>query len=147
VDDNPVIIYPDGRKVHGEVTRSVENRPLPIADPDLTYIRIDHQSRLRFGEVEIVIKCPFVLTVDDAVYHLDPEERIDLGPLLALYPDSLAAAYVSKGAALHLDFDSGATVVVPQHAQYEAWEAYDDHGWLLLCTPGTDGDIAEWARP
>jgi hypothetical protein len=144
VVDKPVITYPDGRKVYGEVTRADDKRVLPIEDTELTYIRIDHQARLRFGEVEIVVKCPFVLTVDGAVHHLDPEVRIDLGPLLALYPDSLAAAYVSERAALHLDFDSGAAVVVSPDPQYEAWEVHDDHGWLLVCPPGTAGDVAEW---
>jgi Family of unknown function (DUF6188) len=119
-------------------------RALAIEQADLTYIRIDHQARLQFGEVEVVIECPFVLAVDGAIHRLDPEARIDLGPLLALYPTSLAAAYVSDRATLHLDFDSGATIAIPQDAQYEAWQIRDDRGWLLVCLPGTSGDMAEW---
>lgn len=119
-------------------------RALAIEHAELTYIRIDHQARLQFGEVEVVIECPFVLTVDGAIHRLDPEARSDLGPLLALYPTSLSTAYVSERATLHLDFDSGATIVVPQDAQYEAWQICDDRGWLLVCLPGTSGDMAEW---
>lgn len=146
VTGKPTITCSDGRKVTGEVVRLAQNRVLPIEQTDLTYIRIDHQARLRFGSVEIVIECPFVLTVDDAAHRLDPNTRIDLGPLLALYPASLSAAYVSEGAALHLDLDSGATIVVPPDAQYEAWQVHGD-GWLLVCVPGTSGDIAEWTHP
>src|SRR4051812_19105801 len=146
VTDRPVIIHSDGRKFYGDVVRSAGNRALTIEETDLTYIRIDHQARLQFGQVEIVIECPFVLTVADTVHRLDPEARIELGPLLALYPASLSAAYVSEQAALHLDFDGGATVVVPQNAQYEAWQVHDDKGWLLACQPGSSGEMAEWAR-
>lgn len=41
----------------------VEKRTLAIEQSDLTYILIDHQVRLQFGKVEIVIEGPFVLTV------------------------------------------------------------------------------------
>ena len=92
----------------------------------------------------MVIECPFVLTVDGDIHRLDPEARIDLGPLLALYPTSLVTAYVSEEATLHLEFDGGATIVVPQDAQYEAWQIHDDRGWLLVCLPGASGDMAEW---
>lgn len=146
VTDRPVIIQSDGRKVYGELVRSAGNRALTIEETDLTCIRIDHQVRLQFGKVEFVIGYLFVLTGGGGVHRLDPEVRIDLVPLLALYPASLSAAYVSERAALHLDFDSGATVVVPQDAQYEAWQVHYDRGLLLVCLPGTSGDMAEWAR-
>ena len=66
--------------------------------------------------------------------------------MLALYPASLSAAYVSEQAGLHLTFDSGATIVVPQSNVYEAWQVNDDKGWLLVCTPGTSGDLADWTN-
>ena len=86
VTDKPVIIHSDGRKFSGEVTRLSQRRVLAIEQADLDYIRIDYQARLQFGEIEIVIECPFVLTVDNVVRRLDPEDRNALGPFLALYP-------------------------------------------------------------
>jgi Family of unknown function (DUF6188) len=145
--DKPVITDSDGRKLYGEVVRPTHKRVLAIEQTDLAYIRIDHQTRLQFGDVEVAIGCPFNLTVDDVVYQLDPEARIDLGPLVALYPAVLSAAYVSGRADLHLEFDGGATIVVPQNADYEAWEVHDDQGWLLVCLPGSSGEMAEWTRP
>jgi hypothetical protein len=127
--------------------RLAQARVLPIEHVDLSYIRVDFRVGLQFGRVGIVIGCPFVLTVDDVVHRLDPEEGIGLGPLLALYPASLSAAYVTDEAALHVEFDGGATIVVPPDAQYEAWEVHDDRGWLLVCVPGTSGEMAEWASP
>jgi hypothetical protein len=144
--DKPVSMGSDGRKRYGDVVRLTDKRVLAIEDTDLTYIRIDHQVRLQFGEIEVVIECPFTLAVDDVVYQLDPEARTDLGPLVALYPAALSAAYVSERAALHLGFDSGATIVVPQNTLYEAWQVHDDQGWLLVCMPGTSGEMAEWTR-
>ena len=111
------------------LVRSAQNRVLAIDHKDLDYIQIDFQARLQFGDVEVIIECPFVLTVDNVARRLDPDERAGLGPLLALYPASLSAAYVSERAGLHLTFDSGATIVVPQHVQYEAWQVHDDKGW------------------
>ena len=102
------------------------------------------QISLHFDRVGIVIGSPFVLTVDGVVHNLDPEVGADLGPLLALHPAPLSAAYVAKDAALHVEFDGGATVVVPPDAQYEAWEVHDDRGWRLVCVPGSSGELAEW---
>ena len=97
---------------------------------------------------------PFVLTVDDAVHRLDPEARIDLGPLLALYPASLSAAYVSAGAALHLDFDSGARLSFLRTLSTKRGKSTMTDGSLyaflkrpVICVPETAGDIAEWAHP
>jgi hypothetical protein len=122
----------------------VANRTLAIEPTELTYIRIDHQVRLQFGKVEIVIECPFVLTADGVVHQLDPASRKDLGPLLAVYPAALSAAYRTQSAELHVEFDSGATIVVPQDADYEAWQVHDDRGWLVVCMPGTTGDVTEF---
>jgi hypothetical protein len=144
VDDKPTIVDSGARRMDGEVTRAARNRTLPIEHTDLDFIRIDHQARLQFGEVEIVIECPFVVTLDGVAHRLDPRARGDLGPLLAVYPASLSVAYISEAAALHLEFDSGATIVVAADADYEAWQVCNGRRSLIACLPGTTGDIAEW---
>ena len=78
----------------GVVREGATLRPDEIALPevtgvDLSFIRIDHQTRLQFEDVEVVIESPFTLTSRGATASL--ADRGDLGPLLALYPDTLAS--------------------------------------------------------
>ena len=51
---------------------------------ELTFLRVDHQVRLQCGEIEVVIESPFVLRTGEHEYHLEPEERRGLGPLLGV---------------------------------------------------------------
>jgi hypothetical protein len=118
--------------------------PLRLRAADLTFIRIDHQTRLQFGLFEVVIETPFVLVVDEEERLLDPADRSNLGPLLALYPDSLASASIDEHAALSLMFASGASITVRQDPCYEAWQINGPDGYLVVCTPGTTGDLATW---
>jgi hypothetical protein len=34
-----------------------------LTEPQITYLRIDYQARIQFGEAELVIEAPFELTV------------------------------------------------------------------------------------
>ena len=111
---------------------------------DLTYFRIDWQTRLQFGETEVVIGCPFVLEKDGFVYDLDPETQGDLGPLLDLYPDTLADSSVDTEGTLRLKFASGAIIIVLANPQYEAWQVNGPDNHLVVCLPGTSGDLAVW---
>ncbi len=116
---------------------------IEVADPELTFIRVDHQARLQFGESEIVIESPFQLAAAGTVHALDPQDRSGLGPLLAVYPDRLNAAGAQADGTLRLTFISGAAVTVAPDPQFEAWQvnkATSHH--LLVCMPG--GELAVW---
>ena len=95
---------------------------IDLATGDLSFIRIDHQVRLQFGDVEVVIETPFELRQGDACASLDPEDRGGLGPLLALYPTVLASSTVDFNGTLRLSFDCGASISVAPHPVYEAWQ-------------------------
>lgn len=97
-----------------------------------------------FEATEVVIESPFVLRRDGVEYTLDPGERANLGPLLALYPDSLSAATVDAASTLHLSFVSGATIFVPGDPQYEAWQVNGPGRRLVVCDPGTEGKLSVW---
>jgi hypothetical protein len=110
----------------------------------MTFVRVDHQTRLQFGEFDVVIECPFRLTArDGSVHNLDPGVRGSLGPVLALYPDALIAATVAADAALQLRLASGATLDVPADARFEAWQVNGPDGFLVVCAPGGD-KLAVW---
>ncbi len=140
----PYIIDSDGSARQGATNRPGEDRTLRLRADDLTFIRIDHQTRLQFGPIEVVIETPFSLRIREAEMVLDPEARSTLGPLLGLYPDSLAAATVDDSATLLLTFVSGSSITVRQDPRYEAWQVNGPDNYLIVCTPGTTGHLATW---
>ena len=140
----PDIRDPDGTVHPGMINRGDDHRTLRISLCDLSFIRIDHQTRLQFGGTEVVIESPLVLEVSGNCYELDPGERATLGPVLSLYPDSLSSASVDNAGTLFLRFASGATIRVDQDPQFEAWQVNGPGNCLVVCTPGTTGDLAIW---
>jgi hypothetical protein len=146
VSEKPYILGPDGLRREGETKRrDGQERPLRIDEQDLSFIRVDHQTRLQFGGTEVVIECPFTLRRDDREVQLDPADRGSLGPILTLYPDSLTSAFADDDGTLRMEFVSGTTIVVPQDPQYEAWQVNGPGAYLVVCTPGTTGDLAIWS--
>jgi hypothetical protein len=76
----PLIRESDGTIRHGKVVVAGHDWQREMGNEDLNLIRIDHQTTLRFGDVEMVIESPFVLTVDDTDHPLDPDDRGGMGP-------------------------------------------------------------------
>ena len=139
--DAPYIRRSDGSVSEGRVVQAGEwDMDLPLGV--VTFIRIDHETRLQVGEVEVVIESPFTLTVDGREYLLDPGERRGLGPLLALYPDTLTEASTRSDGTLLLAFASGATITVSPDSKYEAWSIVGPGSALIVCQPG--GRLAVW---
>jgi hypothetical protein len=114
-----------------------------IEASDLTYVAVNFQTRLRFGSTEVVIESPFDLTVDGRTHRLDPNARAMLGPLLAMYPDTITEASADADGVLRLTFVSGATITVPPSDQYEAWSVVGLASFQVVCTPG--GELAIWS--
>jgi Family of unknown function (DUF6188) len=71
--------------------------------------RIDHQARLQFQEVEVIIENAFSLEIGAEHYDLDAEARASLGPLLSLYPSTLQSASLDDDGTLHLSFDNASS--------------------------------------
>ena len=140
----PVIIRDDGTKDYGKIVRVEEGWQLDFAPSDLSFLRVDHQARLQFGQTEVMIESPFRMSVGGVGYRLDPEDRPKLGPFLGLYPNSLATASVDAHATLNLIFTDGATIRVPADPQFEAWQVNGPGTFLVVCVPGTSGELAVW---
>ncbi|MGZ6576096.1 MAG: DUF6188 family protein [Solirubrobacteraceae bacterium] len=111
---------------------------------DLTYVRIDHQTRLQFDDAGVVIEAPFTLRRDGVDDLLDPADRSRLGPLLDLYPDTLSALDVDPYFGLRLGFHSTATVEVPAPPRYEAWQIIGPGSSLIVCPPSGSPGLAVW---
>jgi len=140
----PFIRHADGSQRQGEMVKAGSGWELSIGPCDLSFLRVDHQTRLQFEETEVVIESPFVLRANGVVHHLDPGERADLGPFLHLYPDTLSSSSVDADGTLHLVFASGATLSVPPDPRYEAWQVNGPGTFLVVCVPGNSGDLAVW---
>jgi hypothetical protein len=142
LDDVPDVVRSDGSRSEGKVIRA--DGSLDPTLGDVNFIRIDHQARLQVGEVEIVIESLFILRAEGTEYALDLGERGGLGPFLALWPDELTMASVGSDGTLHLTFGKGATLTVPPDPHYEAWQIAGPGTALIVCMPGTEGQLAVW---
>jgi hypothetical protein len=139
----PEIVRSDGTRLPGHRVKAGTEWALKLDPSDLTWIVIDHSIRLRFGDAVVTIENDFVLRRGFAEHVLDPGEREELGPLLALYPDSLTAGSVDVDGTLHLTFLSGATIEVAACDQYEAWQVQGPGDYVVVCSPGT-GELDVW---
>jgi hypothetical protein len=93
-----------------------------LAGRDMTFVRVDHQTRLQFGEFEVVIETPFRLMAPDGSDHnLDPGVRASLGPVLDLYPGALSTATVDSDGTLRLRLADGAALDVPASDGSDIW--------------------------
>jgi hypothetical protein len=106
-------------------------REFVLDEPSLSFIRIDHQSRLQFGRTELAIGSPFVLAVAGTVHHLDPQHRGALGPLAALFPGSLRWLWTSAEGELTAVFQNGAELRVAPDPVNKAWSV-----GTVYCLPG-----------
>ena len=116
---------------------------LYLAKPDISWIRIDFQTRIQMNDLEFVIECPFQFTRNEDVLLLDPNERERLGPFLAIYPGLVSEGWVSHSGCLNLAMGDGTSIVVEPDPRYEAWQIVGPNNLLVVCTPG-GGEPAIW---
>jgi hypothetical protein len=141
----PYIRKSDGSISEGQVFHPGQDWLLQIEPCDLTFIRVDHQSRLQFETTEVMIESPFELRTAAATHELDPGDRGGLGPFLSVYPDTLSRGFVEPDCSLHLEFVSGTRIIVRQDAHYEAWQVSGPGSRLIVCPPaGGAGGLAVW---
>jgi Family of unknown function (DUF6188) len=92
-----------------------------LDEPTLSYLRIDHRSKLQFGATEVAIGTPFTLEVEGLTHRLDPQRWDALGPLVALFPGTLRWLWTSPHGQLTAVFKNGATVTVVPDPVSKAW--------------------------
>jgi len=132
----PYIEGHDGTVREGRSVVAGGDWDVPVQDRELSFIRVDHQTRLQFGATEVVIECPFRLQHGGKEHEIDPEQRDMLGPVLDLYPGALRSATVTADCALTLELVSGSSISIPPHPSYEAWQIKGPGERLIVCAPG-----------
>lgn len=93
----PLIVPSGGSAVDGK-SSAPSDWTLTIAPCELSFIRVDDQTRLQLEDVAIVIEGRFTLTQDGTDLVLNPADRQALGPVLAPYPTTLTAASIDPTA-------------------------------------------------
>ena len=88
VREPPYIYDPKGDVRQGVVNWAGDKRILHFPKTDLSFVRIDHQTRLQFEGTDVVIESPLVLESASTHRELDPDDRAALGRVLAPSPDS-----------------------------------------------------------
>jgi hypothetical protein len=141
---DPVIHGPDGARSPG-ATGGARDLSWSLEKREVSYIRIDHQTRLQFESVEIVIEGGFALRRAGREWRLAADRRAELGPLLAVYPATLARGWAEPDATLRLDFEDGSSITVPAHPQWEAWQVVGPGTALVVCLPGASGLLSVWS--
>lgn len=115
-------IVEDGVTRAGRTIQAGEGWSLDLGHLELTLIAVNFQTRLRFEDVQVVIESPFEVHIAGEIHQLDPADRVGLGPLLGLYPDTLASATADGDGTLRIALESGAALVVPPApGPYEPW--------------------------
>ena len=111
--------FPRPGAITGPVDEGFLIRELPdggsefvLEQPAVSFIRVDDQSKLQFGETELVIGAPFRLEIDGAVHYAGSAPLDGLGPLLGLYPVGRPLGLDVLGGDLTAVFDSGAALMV-----------------------------------
>lgn len=66
----PFSRHSDGSERQGRTVNAGSGWDLVIHPCDLTFLRIDHQTRLQFEGTEVVIESPFVLTIGASTTNL-----------------------------------------------------------------------------
>ena len=133
----------DGSSHQGRVVHPGQDWSLQIEATELTFIRVDHQSRLQFDDIEVVIEAAFELRTAGVIHELDPEVRTGLGPLLNIDPDTLSTGFVEPDCTLHLEFVTGTRLIVRPDAMYEAWQVRCPGSRLVVCPPA-GGSLSVW---
>lgn len=134
----------DGSVRQAEALAPSELADLRLGGLHLVRIGIDYQTRLEFDEIEVVIETPFRLVTQGTEWTLDPNERRELGPLLAIYPACVGAATVRTDLTLRVEFGGGVHLDVPQHPHFEAWQIVGPSSRLIVCPPQGSGTLAVW---
>ena len=93
----------------------------------------------------MVIEGAFVLEAGGVVQQLHPDDRGELGPLLAQYPGRRDSAAVDDDGTLRFGFDNGVALTVPPDSEYEAWQIIGPGTATIVCMPGSSGELAIWS--
>ncbi len=112
---------------------------MPVADPEVTQIRIDHGRTLLLGDgTEVRIEQPFRLSRlgREPVWVPPGDVAYEAAEALPLLFQIVEVLRATQGGELVIDFQSGDGIVVPVNPHYEGWQVTRPDGELWVGLPG-----------
>ncbi len=91
---------------------------------------------------EVTIETPLTIVDGGARWSGEPLTAEAAGALLPLNLREVNSVEIASDGTLNLDLGE-ATLSVPPHPMYEAWQVSGPHGLLIVCSPGGDY-VAVW---
>jgi hypothetical protein len=144
----PFIRSSDGERPgiaeHGGAEIALAERLLAVlTGKSLVQFRMGYGVHLELGtDHEVTIETPFGVVDGDARWSGEPLTADAAGALLPLNLRDVTSTHVATDCALVLGLGS-ATLTVPPHPLYEAWQVRGPDGLLVVCSPGGDY-LAVW---
>lgn len=115
----------------------------PVVGEPLVQFRMGYGMHLELGhDFEVTIETPLTVVNDSNRWSGKPLTADAAGALLPLNLREVTFVRVDQDGTLNLGLGE-ATLTVPPHPMYEAWQARGPRGMLIVCSPGGEY-VAVW---
>jgi Family of unknown function (DUF6188) len=110
----------------------------PVVGQRLVQFRMGYGIHLELGHhFEVTIETALTVADGSVRWSGEPLTAEAAGALLPLNLRLVTSAKVDSDGTLNLGFGE-ATLLVPPHPMYEAWQVLGPRGLLIVCSPGGD---------
>jgi Family of unknown function (DUF6188) len=124
-------------------TRSVNELLAPVVGEPLVQFRMGYGVHLELGlDFEVTIETPLTVTDGGSAWSGEPLTAEAAGALLPLNLRDVTFVRVDRDGTLNLGLGE-ATLSVPPHPMYEAWQIRGPGNMLIVCSPGGEY-VAVW---
>jgi hypothetical protein len=129
--------------VHDEDIAIANDLLAPGVGQQLIQFRMGYGVHLELGDdFEVTIETPLTVLDGDSRWGGEPLTAEAAGALLPLNLREVTSAKVDRDGTLNLGLGQ-ATLSVPPHPMYEAWQVRGPQDMLIVCSPGGDY-LAMW---
>jgi hypothetical protein len=146
--DTPIIWSSDGERLGitegGDADVVVANRLLAtLTGKPLVQFRMGYAMHLEVGDAhEVTIETTFEVVDGNSHWGGEPLTAEAAGALLPLNHREVMSGHIATNGTLALGLGS-ATLTVPPHPIYEAWQVRGPGGLVIVCSPGGEY-VAVW---
>jgi hypothetical protein len=129
--------------VHDEDITIANDLLAPVVGQQLIQFRMGYGVHLELGyDFEVTIETPLTVLDGDSRWSGEPLTAEAAGALLPLNLRDVTSAKIDRDGTLNLGLGQ-ATLSVPPHPMYEAWQVRGPQDMLIVCSPGGDY-LAMW---
>jgi hypothetical protein len=124
--------------VHDEDITIANDLLAPVVGQQLIQFRMGYGVHLELGyDFEVTIETPLTVLDVASRWSGEPLTAEAAGALLPLNLRDVTSAKIDRDGTLNLGLGQ-ATLSVPPHPMYEAWQVRGPQDMLIVCSPGGD---------